>query len=96
MKEQAYVYIITNKINTVLYIGVTSNLVKRIFEHKNKTVEGFSKRYNLNKLVYFEQSDSIVSAIEREKYLKGKKRKFKEDLINSSNSEWRDLYEEIS
>ena len=91
----AYVYIITNKVNSVLYIGVTSDLAKRIYEHRNEAVEGFSKRYKLYKLVYFEQSDSIISAIEREKYLKGKTRKFKEGLINSFNSEWKDLYEEI-
>ena len=63
--KQGYVYILTNIANTVLYIGVTSNLPKRIYEHKNKLVDGFSKRYNLCKLVYFEVSDSILSAIER-------------------------------
>ena len=70
---------------------MTTNLVRRIYEHKNKLIDGFSKRYNLTKLVYFEQTDSIVSAIEREKYLKGKKREFKINLINSINKEWNDL-----
>ena len=94
-KKQGYIYILTNKYNSVLYIGVTSNLPKRIWEHKNKVVEGFSKNYNLTKLVYYECIDTIISAIEREKYLKGKKRKFKQDLINNFNPEWNDLYETI-
>ena len=93
--HSAFVYILTNTTNTTLYIGVTSNLAKRIFEHKNKVVDGFSKKYNLYKLVYFEQTDSIVSAIEREKYLKGKKRSFKIDLINSFNKDWVDLSETL-
>ena len=93
--KQGYVYILTNIANTVLYIGVTSNLQKRIYEHKNKLVDGFSKNYNLNKLVYYEVSDSILSAIQREKYLKGKKRQFKINLIETLNPEWKDLYSEI-
>ena len=93
--KQGYVYIITNIVNTVLYIGVTSNLQKRIYEHKNKLIDGFSKKYNLNKLVYYEVSDSILSAIQREKYLKGKNRKFKINLIETINPEWRDLYNDI-
>ena len=93
--KQGYVYIITNSVNTVFYIGVTSNLLKRIYEHKNKLVDGFSKNYNLNKLVYYEISDSISSAIEREKYLKGKKRQFKINLIETNNPEWKDLYDSI-
>ena len=90
-----FVYIITNKTNTVLYIGVTSNLPKRIFEHKNKLIEGFSQKYNLNKLVYYEVSDSITTAIQREKYLKGKSRQYKFDLINTFNPTWDDLYKSI-
>ena len=93
--NSAYIYILTNYTNTTLYIGVTSNLAKRIYEHKNKLVDGFSKRYNLTKLVYFEQIDSIVSAIEREKYLKGKKREFKIKLINYFNKDWVDLSETL-
>ena len=69
-----YVYIITNNNNTVLYTGVTNNLVRRIYEHKEKIITGFSKRYNLNRLVYFEQTDDIESAIEREKQIKTFKR----------------------
>lgn len=95
MNKNGYVYIITNKNNSTLYTGVTSNLVKRIFEHKNKFVEGFSKKYNLNKLVYYEISESILSAIEREKYIKGKRRDFKINLINSMNPDWDDLYNNI-
>ena len=95
MSKQGYVYIITNYTNTTLYIGVTSDLSRRIYEHRNKLIEGFSKRYNLYKLVYFEYSDSIISALEREKYLKGKTRKFKEELINSMNPTWADLYERL-
>ena len=90
-----YVYIMTNKINTVLYTGVTSNLSKRIYEHKNKFVDGFTKQYNLIKLVYYEIAPSIESAIEREKQIKGKSRAYKENLINTFNPEWRDLYEDI-
>ena len=95
MKDSGYVYILTNYNNTTLYIGVTSNLVKRIYEHKNKVIEGFTNKYNLNKLVYYEESSSIISAIEREKFLKGKSRKYKNDLINSFNPEWKDLYKKI-
>lgn len=90
-----YIYIITNKHNKVLYIGVTSDLVKRIHEHKNKLADGFSKRYNLEKLVYYESTNDISSAIEREKHLKKWYRKWKIELINESNPEWRDLYYEI-
>ena len=68
--RQYYVYILTNKTNKVLYIGVTNNLVRRIFEHKNKLVEGFTKKYNLSKLVYYEVTNDIYSALEREKQLK--------------------------
>ena len=67
-----YTYIITNTNNTTLYIGVTSNLVKRIYEHKNKVVDGFTKKYRLEKLVYFEARSSVETAIKREKFLKGK------------------------
>jgi putative endonuclease len=95
-QKQGYIYIITNKNNTTLYTGVTENLSKRIWEHRNKIYEGFSKKYNLTKLVYYEDYPDIVSAITREKYIKGKKRQYKIDLIESINNEWKDLYENIS
>jgi len=93
MAKSGYVYIITNQMNTVLYIGVTSDLVKRIYEHKNKLVDGFSKRYNLDKLVYYETIDNIETALEREKQLKNYKRQKKQTLINDFNPEWDDLYD---
>ena len=96
MKEkQSFVYILTNKYNTVLYVGVTSNLVKRIWEHKNKLVDGFTKKYNVDKLVYYEVFEDIKEAIKKEKYIKGKKREYKIEIIKEKNQEWRDLYEEI-
>jgi len=89
--KKYYVYIITNKSNKVLYIGVTNNLERRMFEHKNKLIEGFSKKYNLNKLVYYEETTDINNAISREKQLKNWHRDWKINLINQSNPEWRDL-----
>jgi putative endonuclease len=79
----------------VLYTGVTRDLPKRVFEHKSKVVPGFSKQYNVDRLVYYEVSDDAVPAFEREKAIKGGSRKRKLDLINSLNPEWRDLYEEL-
>ena len=89
--KSGYVYIITNKNNTVLYTGVTSDLQKRMYEHKNKLADGFSKRYNIYKLVYFEEFVDIKTAIEKEKYIKGKTRKYKLDLIKSINPNLEDL-----
>jgi putative endonuclease len=89
--KQYYVYILTNKGNTVLYIGVTNNLERRIFEHKNKLVEGFTKKYNLNKLIYYEMTEDINSAIEREKQLKNWHRDWKINLIKRFNPMWKDL-----
>lgn len=94
-EKQYYVYIITNKIHTVLYIGVTSDLIKRIYQHKNKLVKGFTEKYNIDRLVYFEATTDIMSAITREKQLKKWKREWKERLINEKNSEWKDLYEDL-
>ena len=94
--KPGFIYILTNKNNTTLYIGVTSNLPKRILEHKEKRYENsFSARYNLNKLVYFEQFQIIGDAIAREKQLKGGNRVTKINLINNFNPNWNDLYEEI-
>ncbi len=93
--KKGYVYIITNKNNSVLYIGVTSDLVRRVYQHKNKLVDGFSKRYNLEKLVYYELSENIETAIQREKQLKNWHRGWKINLINEKNPNWDDLYETI-
>ena len=93
--KQPYIYIITNRHNTTLYIGVTSNLVQRIYQHKNKLVRGFSAKYNLNKLVYFEQLEDMDNAIIREKRLKLWKRDWKNRLINEINPNWRDLYPDL-
>ena len=92
--NQYYVYMLTNFNNKVLYIGVTNNLNRRIYEHKNKLVEGFTKKYNLNKLVFYETFNDINEAITCEKRLKGWKREKKNDLINQKNPNWLDLYEE--
>mgnify|MGYP001586701074 CR=1 FL=1 len=85
----------TNKANTVIYTGVTSDLQKRIYEHKQKLVGGFTKKYNVNKLVYYEVFDDIESAIVREKQIKGGSRKKKIDLIRNMNPRFRDLYNEL-
>ena len=84
MQKQSFIYIISNKCNTTLYIGVTSDLIKRIYQHKNKQAEGFSAKYNLNKLVYYEVYEDINVAIEREKQLKRWARPKKERLISST------------
>lgn len=90
-----YVYILTNQNNTTLYIGVTNNIARRITEHKNNVVYGFSAKYNLHKLVYVEQFNDVYSAISREKQLKGWKRIKKDNLINQINPQWRDLANDI-
>ena len=89
--HQYYLYIITNKKDGVLYIGVTNNLERRIFEHKNKLIKGFSSRYNLNKLIYFETFQSINEAIIREKNMKKWKREWKTKVIVEKNPNWNDL-----
>lgn len=90
-----FVYILASTRNGTLYIGVTSDLIKRIWQHENGLVKGFTQKYSVHTLVYYEQFDTSSEAIEREKYLKGKKRNFKIQLIERMNSEWKDLYEEI-
>ena len=90
-----YVYILASKRNGTLYIGVTSNLLKRVYEHKSKMVEGFTKKYNVHKLVYYEQTNIIQSALTREKQLKKWYRKWKIELIEEMNPEWKDLYYEL-
>ena len=93
--KTGYVYILANKENGTLYTGVTSDLKKRVWEHKNDAFDGFTSKYKIHTLVYFEQSEDITSAIAREKNLKNWQRKWKLELINKFNPEWRDLYEEI-
>jgi putative endonuclease len=93
--QQFYVYILTNFTNTVLYTGVTNDLVRRIFEHRNKLADGFTNKYNVNKLVYYEIFYDIESAILREKAIKNLVRRKKLDLINKDNSQFMDLYDSI-
>jgi putative endonuclease len=95
MNNIYFVYIITNKSNNVLYTGVTSNLQRRIYEHKEKLIDGFTKRYNISKLVYYETCNDIYGAIIREKQIKAGSRKKKIELIENMNRLWNDLYDEV-
>lgn len=95
MTKQSFIYIMTNYTNTTLYVGVTNNLIRRVYEHKNGIVEGFTKRYHLTKLVYYEIFEDITTAIAREKQLKAGSRQKKNDLINGFNKEWIDLYDSV-
>ena len=90
-----YVYILASKRNGTLYIGVTSDLLRRVYEHKNNLVDGFTSKYYVHQLVYFEQTHDANSAITREKQLKKWKREWKIQLIEKTNPEWRDIYEDI-
>jgi putative endonuclease len=90
-----YIYIISNWNNKVIYIGMTNDLERRIYEHKNKIFEGFSKKYNLNKLVFYEYTNDVNAAILREKEIKKWRREKKNKLIESMNPEWKDLAVEI-
>lgn len=85
----------TNSVNTVLYTGVTNNLARRVFEHKNNAVEGFTSRYKLHKLVYYEVTNDVNAAIQREKQIKGGSRQKKIDLVSKVNPDWRDLSEDL-
>ena len=96
MSRSYYVYIMTNKGNGVLYTGITRDLVKRVFQHKEKLMEGFTSRYNASKLVYFETYHDPESAIKREKQLKSGSREKKIRLIRRMNPEWKDLYPGIA
>ena len=96
MARQPAVYIMASKANGTLYIGVTSDLPKRTWEHKNDSVEGFTKRYEVHRLVYYELHGDMLSAIEREKQLKKWNRAWKLELIESQNPDWKDLWEGIT
>jgi putative endonuclease len=95
MPKKGYMYILANRRNGTLYVGVTSDLVKRIEEHRQKLVDGFTKKYGITNLVYFEIFEDIRDAINREKQIKEWKRKWKTELIQSVNPYWRDLYKNI-
>lgn len=93
--KQPCVYILASRRNGTLYTGVTSNLAKRVWEHKEDLIEGFTKRYGVHTLVWYEPHDSMESAIRREKVIKGWKRRWKLALIEQANRGWRDLYEDL-
>ena len=95
MFNQSYVYLMTNKNNTVIYTGVTSNLEKRVYEHIHKIIDGFTKKYNVNKLVYYEIFDRVEDAIIREKQIKSGSRAKKMSLIKSMNPNFKDLSQEL-
>ena len=95
MGKEYFVYIMTNKYNTVLYTGVTNNLMRRVWEHKEGFFSGFTSRYRVNKLVYYESYENINLAIAREKQIKGGSRQKKIDLVIGLNPDWNDLYEEM-
>ena len=95
MNNNYYLYIMTNNYNTVVYTGITNDLQRRIYEHKSKLIGGFTKKYNITKLVYYEIYEDAYTAIGREKQIKAGSRQKKIDLINSLNPEWKDLYEEF-
>jgi putative endonuclease len=94
--KSGFVYILASKRNGTLYIGVTSDLIKRVHEHKTNAAPGFTEKYHVHTLVYYEHAENIVSAIEREKQLKKWNRKWKLELIEKENPEWRDLYPELT
>jgi len=94
MGNRYYVYIMTNWCNTVLYTGMTNNLERRVYEHKNKTFDGFSSKYNTNKLVYYDCTNDVNAAIEKEKQIKGWTRKRKAEMVTQNNPNWMDLSED--
>ena len=95
MARDSYIYLLTNNNNTVLYTGVTNDLIRRVYEHKNKLQKGFTEKYNVNRLVYYEMFGDIADAIIREKQIKGWTRQKKNSLINQLNPLWNDLYEQL-
>ena len=96
MNKQYYIYIMTNKNNTVLYTGVTNNLIRRVREHKNNITGGFTKKYRCHKLVWYQSTENIYSAITQEKRMKKWKRIYKENVINEMNPKWKDLYKDLN
>jgi putative endonuclease len=96
MEKYYYVYILASKKNGTLYIGVSNNLIKRMYEHKNNLVQGFTKRYRVHTLVYFEHTQEVETTIAREKTLKKGNRKWKISLIEKTNPDWRDLSDELT
>lgn len=93
--KQYYAYLMTNHMNTVIYTGVTGDLIRRVYEHKHHLIKGFTSKYNVNKLVYYESTDDIQTAIAREKQIKSGSRVKKIDLITKNNPKYNDLYEDI-
>jgi putative endonuclease len=95
MEKYFSVYILTNKYHTVLYTGVTNNLARRIYEHREKLIDGFTNMFNINKLVYYETGGSAIGGIEREKQIKKMSRERKKKLISDMNPHWKDLYDRL-
>ncbi|MDZ7691022.1 MAG: GIY-YIG nuclease family protein [Balneolaceae bacterium] len=95
MRKAYHIYILTNANHSVLYTGVTGDIIRRIWQHRQKLMEGFTKRYNVTKLVYLEEFRDIEDAISREKQIKAGSRQRKLDLVNELNPEWKDLYEDL-
>jgi putative endonuclease len=93
--KQYYIYVLTTAKNTALYTGITDDLIRRIYEHKNNTAGGFTKRYQVHKLVYYEAGGDVLKAIEREKQIKSWRRQKKLDMITKHNPDWHDLYYEL-
>lgn len=96
MQKQFYVYILTNKVNGTLYVGMSNDIIRRVYEHRQKLVEGFSKKYSLDQLVYYECFNTAMDAIQREKQVKKWNRAWKLKTISAFNQDWKDLYTEIT
>jgi len=95
MEHRCFVYILTNRHHTALYVGVTNDLVRRVHEHRTKIASGFTTRYNVDKLVYYDETSDVVAAIAREKQIKGGSREKKVELVNAMNPDWRDLSDDL-
>jgi putative endonuclease len=95
VEHRYFVYIMTNRHHTVLYTGVTNDLVRRVFQHREKTLSGFTSRYNVDKLMFYEQASDVRAAIAREKQIKGGSRRKKIALIEAMNPQWRDLHDDL-